>query len=100
MQRVKSSQEHRLKDLPNLSMRLELLLRRAGIHSVEMLKNYGAKTCWLKMRASNKNLGINILFALEGAITGRHCSVLPAKVKTELVEWHRSATGSVESASS
>ncbi|WP_067702956.1 MULTISPECIES: TfoX/Sxy family DNA transformation protein [unclassified Erwinia] len=82
-------QNRRLKDLPNLSLRLELELRRVGISSVQMLREQGAKESWLKLRACNKNLSISVLFALQGAILGRHHQALPDDIKEELREWHR-----------
>ncbi|MGB9098744.1 TfoX/Sxy family DNA transformation protein [Erwinia sp.] len=78
----------RLKDLPNLSMRLEVQLRRVGISTVEMLKQQGAKRSWLKLHEKNKNLGVNILFALQGAIQGMHCEALPVAIREELRVWH------------
>lgn len=78
----------RLKDLPNLSLKLEVQLRRAGICTVEMLKEQGAKRCWLKLHAMNRNLGVNILFALHGAIQGMHYEALPLAIKEELRVWY------------
>ncbi|WP_380181504.1 TfoX/Sxy family DNA transformation protein [Kalamiella sp. sgz302252] len=88
-QRANKQQKQRLKDLPNLTVRLEMLLRQAGISTIAMLKEQGARRCWLKLYASNKKLGINVLFALEGAIAGRHHETLPESVKTELREWYQ-----------
>lgn len=78
----------RLKDLPNLSVKMEVQLRIVGITSVKMLFEEGAKKCWLKLRACNQHLGINVLFALQGAISGRHHAALPKEIKEELSEWH------------
>nr|WP_024967652.1 TfoX/Sxy family DNA transformation protein [Pantoea sp. IMH] len=91
-QRNLHQSNRRLKDLPNLSIRLELQLRRAGIETVDKLKAQGARACWLRLRESNKNLGINVLFALEGAILGRHQQALPESVKDELRRWYHTAT--------
>ncbi|WP_428945762.1 TfoX/Sxy family DNA transformation protein [Pantoea sp. FN060301] len=90
-QRRHHQNNRRLKDLPNLSMRLELQLRRAGIETVDKLKEQGARACWLRLRESNKNLSINVLFALEGAILGRHQQALPESVKDELRRWYNTA---------
>jgi len=88
-QRTQKQQNQRLKDLPNLTIRIETLLRQVGISTIAMLKEQGARRCWLKLYASNNNLGINVLFALEGAIAGRHYEALPESVKTELRQWHK-----------
>lgn len=77
----------RVKDLPNMGLRLEMMLRQVGICSVQMLRAEGARSSWLKLKAAHKNVGINILFALEGAITGRHQAALPDAVQNELRDW-------------
>lgn len=87
-QRVWFQHNRRLKDLPNLTMRLEVLLRHVGISSVKMLKEQGSRRCWLKLHAHNQNLGLNVLFALEGAILGQHHEALPQSVKAELRHWY------------
>lgn len=81
----------RLKDLPNLSLRLELLLLEAGISTIGDLIELGAKQSWLKLRAINQHVGFNTLLALEGAIKGRHQAALPQQVKAELDEWYKNA---------
>jgi len=88
-QRVRQQQNQRLKDLPNLTIRLEMLLRQVGVSTIAMLKEQGARRCWLKLRACNNNLSIKVLFALEGAIAGRHHEALPESVKTELRQWYK-----------
>ncbi|MCU5775150.1 TfoX/Sxy family DNA transformation protein [Erwiniaceae bacterium BAC15a-03b] len=77
----------RVKDLPNMGLRLEMMLRAVGICTVQSLRAEGSKQCWLKLKAAHKNLGINTLFALEGAITGRHQAALPDAVQQELRDW-------------
>ena len=77
----------RVKDLPNMGIRMEILLREIGIDSVHALREAGAKDCWLRLRALNQSLGLNCLLALQGAISGRHQAVLPAEVKEELRYW-------------
>ena len=77
----------RLKDLPNLSASLERLLWKVGIQSAAELKLEGAKRCYLKLRALRRTLGVNVLLALAGAISGHHCAVLPLMMRSELIEW-------------
>ncbi|VFS19858.1 Regulator of competence-specific genes [Enterobacter cancerogenus] len=59
-------QRNRLKDLPNLTFQIEVLLYEAGITNEETLRELGAKTSWLKIRSKNRALSIKVLFALEG----------------------------------
>ncbi|QKJ86646.1 Competence protein TfoX [Paramixta manurensis] len=77
----------RLKDLPNMGIRMETMLRDVGILTVSMLRAQGAKSCWLRLKAANKNIGVNILFALQGAISGHHQAALPVEVKKALLDW-------------
>ena len=64
-----------------------------------MLRELGAKASWLKIRAQNKQLGIKVLFALEGAIEGLHEAALPAEIRQELTEWFNALPESVENRS-
>ncbi|MFD1803048.1 TfoX/Sxy family DNA transformation protein [Mixta tenebrionis] len=85
----KNARRHtmRVKDLPNMGVRMETLLREIGINSVHALREAGAKDCWLRLRARNQHLGLNCLLALQGAISGHHQAALPAEVKEELRHW-------------
>lgn len=87
--REKSRQkaQKRLKDLPNLTHSLEMMLWEAGIADVRTLHAYGAKRSWIKLRNRNKRLGVQVLLALAGAICGIHEAALPATTRQELVEW-------------
>ena len=78
----------RLKDLPNLSMRMEMMLHKVGICSVRLLCEMGSRQSWLKLRAINKNIGLRTLLALEGAITGHHEAALPNEIRAELHAWY------------
>ena len=77
----------RLKDLPNLTHSLEMMLWEAGIADVKTLHAYGAKRSWIKLRSVNKGLGVRVLLARAGAICGIHEAALPATTRQELVEW-------------
>ncbi len=79
----------RLKDLPNLSLRMELMLHKVGINSVRLLYEMGSRQSWLKLRAVNKDIGLKTLLALEGAISGHHQAALPAAVREELSAWYQ-----------
>lgn len=79
----------RLKDLPNISLNLEIMLREVGIHNAEELKAFGARRCWIKLKQSKKSVGVKVLLALAGAIGGVHEAVLPPAVRRDLVDWWR-----------
>lgn len=86
-ERFKRHQRRRLKDLPNLTFQIEILLCEAGVTNEAMLRTLGAEVCWLKMRAKNKQLSFKVLFALAGAIDGMHEAALPTHRRQELMEW-------------
>lgn len=79
----------RLKDLPNMSIRYETLLREAGIFTVDELRQRGARGCWILMHNKNHHLGLDTLYALQGAISGEHRAVLSAKIREELRIWYQ-----------
>lgn len=91
-ERQQREAEKRLKDLPNLTVQMETLLWEAGIKNIETLRAFGAKESWLKLRQINKNLGLKILYALEGALTETHEAALPAEIRRELNEWFQRYT--------
>lgn len=77
-----------IRDLPNIGHQLERLLRQVGISSISKFRRQGARASWLKLWDLNHHLGLNTLFALEGALRGFHSQALPAKVKEELRCWY------------
>lgn len=79
----------RLKDLPNISLNLEIMLREAGIKDSDTLKSFGAKRSWIKLKHKKKVVGVKVLLALAGAINGVHEAVLPPSVRLELMDWWR-----------
>lgn len=84
---ITRKQDRRLKDLPNLSLQLEIWLLDVGIQDIETLKICGSKESWLRLRTRTKISGIKTLYALEGAIMGLHEAALPSQTRQELYEW-------------
>jgi DNA transformation protein len=66
---------------------MELLLINSGVIDQQALRHIGAQRAWLKLRESNKAVTLNILYSLEGAITGVHAAALPTARRQELQEW-------------
>jgi DNA transformation protein len=84
----KNSEALRLKDLPNLTLALERMLWQVGIENSGDLRMQGARKAYLKLCAvKKKNLGINLLMALEGAILGFHEAALPMASRELLTQW-------------
>lgn len=83
----------RLKNLPNITFHMELMLLEAGIRDHHMLCMLGAELSWLKLREKRKGISVSVLLALEGAIAGVHAAALPAQRRQELMEWVNSLPG-------
>ena len=57
--------------LPNLGPRSQQMLEAAGVHSLERLQELGAVPAYaLVKRACGGRASLNLLWALEGALTG------------------------------
>jgi DNA transformation protein and related proteins len=60
-----------LSGLPNLGPRSVESLAAAGITSLAQLQGLGAVRAFVRARAHNRGVSLNLLWALEGALTGR-----------------------------
>ncbi|CAM2951893.1 TfoX/Sxy family DNA transformation protein [Vibrio ordalii] len=77
----------RLKDLPNLRLATERMLKKAGIESVTDLQSKGALEAYKAIQQTHSSsISIELLWALEGAIKGKHWSVIPQSRRDELVK--------------
>lgn len=61
-----------LEDLPNLGPASERWLRQAGFASRRDLARAGPVETYLAVRGSGVKAGVNLLYAIAGAIEGRH----------------------------
>lgn len=76
----------RLKDLPNLRLATERMLKKAGISSVAQLEETGALGAYRAIQDSHaSDVSLELLWALEGAIKGTHWSVIPQDRRSELM---------------
>jgi DNA transformation protein len=69
MQTAESAPES-LADLPNLGPKSQRMLADAGITSIEQLRKLGSVAAYSKAKRSSVNVSLNLLWALEGALTG------------------------------
>ncbi|EEX91841.1 hypothetical protein VIOR3934_06184 [Vibrio orientalis CIP 102891 = ATCC 33934] len=77
---------NRLKDLPNLRLATERMLKKAGIDSVENLEETGSVNAFKAIQSSHSSeVNVELLWALEGAIHGTHWSVIPHSRREELL---------------
>ncbi len=82
----KTSVATRIKDLPNLRLANERMLKKVGIDSVEKLQKEGAVRAFQALQNNtSSSLSLDMLWALEGAIDGRHWSVITPQRRNELL---------------
>jgi DNA transformation protein len=60
-----------IKDLPGLGPKSQAMLNNAGIATVDELQRLGSVRAYAKVRATQGNVSLNLLWALEGALTGQ-----------------------------
>lgn len=81
---------NQLTNLPNIGKILAEKLNQIGIYSEKDLKLAGSENAFLKISTIDKNsVGINILYALEGAIQGIRWHNLEKEKMQELLEFFR-----------
>mgnify|MGYP003704759439 CR=1 FL=1 len=72
MSNAKRSLKRCVSDLPNLGPKSQEMLAHAGISSIAQLRACGAVAACVAVKRSGGNASLNLLWALEGAITGMH----------------------------
>lgn len=78
--------EKRLKDLVNLKLSSERMLKRSGIDSYSKLKETGAVGAHLAVRSRvNENLDDEFVLRLQGAIDNVHFSTLSPELREDLL---------------
>lgn len=75
----------RIADLPNLGPKSAALLAAAGIREPAALAELGAVRAYLRVRRSGREPGLDLLYALHGALTGRRRHRIPRDEKLDLV---------------
>ncbi len=59
-----------MESLPDLGPKSAQMPRSAGIRTLVQLKRHGAVEAYVKVRAVDKSASLNLLWALEAALTG------------------------------
>ena len=72
-------------ELPNLGPRSAEILRSAGITTLEQLRELGAVAAYVRAKRTGKNVSLNLLWALEGAISGLPWQVVSREHRTSLL---------------
>jgi DNA transformation protein len=71
-------------DLPNFGPKSQQMLEKAGIKTVEQLRDLGAVRAYLQVKHCGGNASLNLLWALEGALTGQHWQVVAKQNRLRL----------------
>lgn len=74
-----------LTDLPNLGPASAAMLVKAGIRTVAALRRLGAVRAFVRTRAACPGASLNLLWALEGALTGRPWQAVAAEDRAALL---------------
>ncbi|MGF1730998.1 TfoX/Sxy family DNA transformation protein [Photobacterium kasasachensis] len=81
-----SEQSKRLRDLPNMRLTLERMVKKAGIPDVSSFISLGAAEVYRKVRTSHgKDLDLKLLWMFAGAIDGCHWTLLKDDQKERLL---------------
>jgi DNA transformation protein len=62
----------KIADLPNFGPKSRQMLAQAGINSIEQLRELGAVRAYVQVKRSGACSSLNLLWAMEGALSGRH----------------------------
>ena len=72
-------------ELRNLGPKSEQMLCACGVVSVEQLRKLGAVAAYAKVKATQKSASLNLLWALEGALTGLSWQEVAREHRTSLL---------------
>ncbi len=71
--------------LPNLGPKSQAMLIAAGIHTLADLHRLGSVAAYLQVKRQGGNASLNLLWALEGAISGLHWQEVAREHRTSLL---------------
>lgn len=71
--------------LPNLGPKSQQVMAKAGITSVEQLRKIGSVAAYVRAKRTGANVSLNLLWALEGAISGLHWQEVARDHRTSLL---------------
>jgi len=72
-------------DLPNLGPKSAAVLRRAGITDAGQLRAMGPVAAYALAKAIDHRVSLNLLWAMEGALTGLHWRQVARDHRTSLL---------------
>jgi len=62
----------KISGLPNFGPKSQQMLAQAGIDTVEHLRELGAVRAYVQVKRARNGVSLNLLWAMEGALSGRH----------------------------
>lgn len=71
--------------LPGLGPKSQEMLARAGITSLEQLRQLGAVAAYVQTKKVNPAASLNLLWGLESAITGEHWQTIAKEHRMSLL---------------
>lgn len=71
--------------LPNLGPKSQQVMAQAGITSVEQLRKIGSVAAYVRAKRTGANVSLNLLWALEGALSGLHWQEVARDHRTSLL---------------
>ena len=83
----KSSASRRLRDLPNMQLTLERMVKKAGIDDVDTFMELGAPAVYSRVRtAYGTDVDVKLLWKFAGAVEGIHWKLIQEPRKRQLLE--------------
>jgi DNA transformation protein len=79
------SKKPNLADLPNLGPKSQQMLEAAGIHNLVQLRALGSVGAFDQVKRSSSTASLNLLWALEGALTGLPWQTVAREHRTSLL---------------
>jgi DNA transformation protein len=74
-----------ISDLPNLGPKSQSMMEAAGIKTVEQLRKLGSVRAYAKVKATGVSASLNLLWALEGALSGLPWQEVAREHRTSLL---------------
>lgn len=75
----------KLSDLPNFGPKSQQMLAKAGIHTLEQLRELGSIRAYLKTKHATANVSLNMLWAIEGLLSERDWRVVAKEDRLRLL---------------
>lgn len=84
----KSLASRRLRDLPNMQLTLERMVKKAGVNDVDTFIKLGAPEVFSKVRqVYGSDVDVKLLWKFAGAIEGVHWKLIQESRKRQLLEY-------------